>query len=304
MAETHAAYRRSRARRSDSSAPLPEHVTAPLLSLITQRSLDADYEHVAARRRETGPSARAHPTRRRTAGLVLLAFGILVTVAAVQTSRNASADDASRESLIEQADLRRHTLTDLQQQLDREEARVLALQGDLSSLSDDQRSTQARIDRLGTRTGFAPVRGQGVQVTVTSAPGSAGSQLVRDSDLTLLTDALWAAGAEAISVNGQRLTALSAFRNVGVGILVNSQPISPPYVFDVVGDPDTLPANLLSSAIGEKWYALKDSLGFSFSVHDGGTMSLPAAAPQRLRSAETAAPQDGHTRTQMGDSAS
>ena len=62
----------------------------PLLALITQRSLDADYEHVAARRRAAGedPSVRHLP--RRTAAMVLLVFGLLVTVAAVQTSRNAS----------------------------------------------------------------------------------------------------------------------------------------------------------------------------------------------------------------------
>jgi uncharacterized protein YlxW (UPF0749 family) len=233
---------------------------------------------------------------------VLLAFGLLVTVAAVQTSRNASASDASRESLIAQVNLRREGLSRLQQQLHQEESRVLALKSGLSNVSTQARATQARIQRLQARTGFGAVRGPGIQVTVNSAPGSAGSQLVRDSDLTLLTDALWAAGAEAISVNGERLTTLSAFRNVGIGILVNAQPINPPYVFDVVGNPDTMPADLLASPIGEKWYALKDSLGFRFDVRDGGTLSLPAAAPERLRSARLAPPDTGHTRTQ-GDSA-
>jgi uncharacterized protein YlxW (UPF0749 family) len=280
---------------------LPDHVTQPLLSLITQRSLDADYEHVAARRRATGQTVTPHPVPRGTAGVVLLVFGLLVTVAAVQTSRNASASDASRESLIQQVNLRREGLSDLQQQLDQQQGSVLKLQSQLNALSTEERASQARLDRLESRTGFGAVRGPGIQATVTSAPGSAGSQLVRDSDLTLLTDALWAAGAEAISVNGQRLTALSAFRNVGIGILVNAVPINPPYVFEVVGNPDTLPASLLTSSIGEKWYALRASLGFRFEVRNGGTMSLPAAAPQRLRSAQIARPKTGQTRTQ-GDS--
>ena len=285
-----------------SASDLPEHVTVPLLTLITQRSLDADYEHVAARRRASGEPPRPHPVPRRTAGLVLLVFGLLVTIAAVQTSRNASANDAGRESLIEQVDLRRQGVSELQKQLDRQQSQVFALQSELNSLATERQATQARLERLGIRTGFGAVSGPGVQVTVNSAPGSAGSELVRDSDLTLLTDALWAAGAEAISVNGQRLTVLSAFRNVGIGILVNSQPINPPYVFSVVGNPDTLPANLLASSMGEKWYALKDSLGFRFDVRNGGTMSLPAAQQQRLRSAQIATPDTGHTRTQ-GDSA-
>ena len=281
---------------------LPDHVTMPLLALITQRSLDADYEHVAARRRVSGQGRDPHPVPRRTAGLVLVVFGLLVTIAAVQTSRNASASNASRESLIQQVNLRREGLSALQKQLDQQQSRVLTLQSKLNDLATERQATQARLERLGVRTGFGAVRGPGIQVTVNSAPDSAGSQLVRDSDLNLLTDALWAAGAEAISVNGERLTVLSAFRNVGIGILMNSQPINPPYVFSVIGNPDTMPASLLSSSIGEQWYALKDSLGFRFDVRNGGTMSLPAAEPQRLRSAEIATPHTGHTRTQ-GDSA-
>ena len=281
-------------------APLPEHVTVPLLTLITQRSLDADYEHVAAKRRAAGDSGSAHVPRR-TAGLVLLVFGLLVTIAAVETSRNASASDASRDSLIDQINLRREGLADLQRELDQAESRVLALKAKTSQRTTTEQASQARVERLGARTGFGAVKGPGIQVTVNSAPDSADNLLVRDSDLTLLTDALWAAGAEAISVNGHRLTVLSAFRNVGIGILVNAQPITPPYVFDVIGDPDTMPADLLSSAIGEKWYTLKDSLGFRFDVHSGGTMTLPAAPQPRLRSVRLVPDADGHSRTQTGD---
>ena len=81
--------------------PRPDQ-TMPLLTLITQRSLDADYEHVAARRRAAGEDPSESRVTLRTAALVLLAFGLLVTVAAVQTSRNASDDEASRARLIEQ----------------------------------------------------------------------------------------------------------------------------------------------------------------------------------------------------------
>jgi uncharacterized protein YlxW (UPF0749 family) len=281
----------------------PEH-TMPLLALITQRSLDADYEHVAARRRASGAEVEGHPVPRRTAALVLLAFGLLVTVAAVQTSRNASVEDASRAALIDQVNLRRQAVAQLQRQVVRADSTNLALRSRLAALDTQDEAAQARLQRLEVRTGFGAVRGPGIRATVDSAPGSAGSELVRDSDLTLLTDALWAAGAEAISVNGQRLTVLSAFRNVGVGILVNSQPITPPYVFSVIGDPDSMPADLLSSSVGARWYTLKDSLGFRFDVVDGGTMTLPAARLQPLRSAEAVTPADGDTRTQNGDGGS
>jgi uncharacterized protein YlxW (UPF0749 family) len=282
--------------------PPPEHVTVPLLALITQRSLDADYEHVAARRRASG-AAESHPVPRRTAAVVLLVFGLLVTVAAVQTSRNASVDEASRASLIDQIGLRRQSVAQLQRQLSQARTDQLGLQRAVTHQQTQQQAANARLQHLEVRTGFGAVRGPGIQVTVNSAPGSDVSHLVRDSDLALLADALWSAGAEAISVNNERLTVLSSFRNVGIGILVNSRPVTPPYVFDVIGNPDSLPANLLSSAAGGQWYALKNSLGFRFDVKNGGTMSLPAAPQQHLRSARIAGSNELDTRTQ-GDSAS
>jgi uncharacterized protein YlxW (UPF0749 family) len=269
------------------TTPLPQHVTEPLLTLITRRSLDADYEHVALRR-AASPTATARRVPRHSAAIVLVVFGLLVTVAAVQTSRNASVDQSSRASLIDQIDLRRQGVAGLQDQLAKEQRRLLGLRDRLTSLETAQQAVRSRVQRLGARTGFAAVRGPGVQVTLSSAPGSDGNQLVRDSDLALLADALWAAGAEAISVNSQRLTVLSAFRNVGIGILLNSQPINPPYVFSVIGDPNDLPANLLSTSAGAAWYALKNSLGFGFDVRTAGTMALPAAPPVSLRSARIA----------------
>jgi uncharacterized protein YlxW (UPF0749 family) len=95
---------------------------------------------------------------------------------------------------------------------------------------------------------------------------------------------------------------LSSFRNVGVSVLVNSRPVSPPYVFDVIGDPDSLPADLLSSSVGARWYALKNSLGFGFDVRNAGSLNLPAAEPPRLRSVRAVSTDDLDTR-QQGDSA-
>src|SRR6478752_4941700 len=111
-----------------STRALPEHVTQPLLSLITQRSLDADYEHVAARKSAAGIPPDSQRAPRRTAAVVLLVFGVLVTVAAVQTSQNANVSDANRASLIDQINVRRQAVSDLQEQLSAEQGRVLTLQ--------------------------------------------------------------------------------------------------------------------------------------------------------------------------------
>lgn len=285
--------------------PRPEQTT-PLLALITQRSLDADYEHVAARRRAEqaggAPQPADHPLPRGTAALVLLVFGLLVTVAAVQTSRNASVDEASRDSLINQIALRRQSVADLQRQLSREQSEQLGLTRSLTRLQTANKAAQSRLTRVGAHAGLVPVHGPGIVATVASAPGSNANQLVRDSDLAQLADALWSAGAEAISVNGERMTVLTSFRNVGTGILVNNHPVNPPYVFSAIGDPGSLAANLLTTPAGGEWYALKNALGFSFQVKSNGDLSLPAATTPHLRSARVATSKDLDTRTQ-GDSA-
>jgi hypothetical protein len=71
-------------------------------------------------------------------------------------------------------------------------------------------------------------------------------------------------------------------------------------VFNVIGDPATLPANLLSSSVGGQWYALKNSLGFTFEVHNVGSLTLPAAEPPDLRAARPAGPGGRATLTQGG----
>jgi uncharacterized protein YlxW (UPF0749 family) len=224
-------------------------------------------------------------------------------VAAVQTSQNANVSDANRASLIDQIKVRRQAVSDLQEQLSAQQGRVLTLQRSITAQQTKTRAAQARIDRVAQSAGFGPVRGPGIKATVTNPPDVDPNDAVRDSDLALLTNALWASGAEAISVNGERVTGAGAFRNVGFQVLLNSQPINPPYVFSVVGDPNTLPADLLSSSAGARWYTVKDSLGFGFDVTDGGTMTLPAATTPTLRSAHEASTKNLDTRTQ-GDSGS
>ena len=97
-------------------------------------------------------------------------------------------------------------------------------------------------DELAAGTGA--VGGPGLRVTVEDAPvtradpEAADPDLrVQDVDLQVVVNGLWAAGAEAVAVNGQRLTALTAIRTAGSAILVDLAPLSSPYVVEAVGRP-------------------------------------------------------------------
>jgi uncharacterized protein YlxW (UPF0749 family) len=255
-----------------------DRVNTPLLTLITQQSMDEDYQVVAERRaaENGGTPPRRRPTR--TAGLVVAAFGMLVAVAAVQTSQNEGVADASRASLIKQVESARTELARLQRQTVRIREHNLALQDDVDAVTAEQQATLTRVERRRAVSGFGPVRGPGVRVTVDDAPNG---EAVTARDLRPLVNGLWAAGAEAIAINGQRLTSRSAILNSGAAIQVNSRPLSPPYVVEAIGDQRTLQANLMETSSGLLFRDIATNLGYPWSMDNVDDLMLPAA-PARL----------------------
>jgi uncharacterized protein YlxW (UPF0749 family) len=226
-------------------------------------------------------------------------FGVLVAIAAVQTSRNAPEANASRASLIEQVQARGDDVARLQERLERLRSSTNNLRADVAQASEDEQALAARIARLGARTGLAGVTGPGLRLTVDDAPDGDATQQVRDSDLAALVDGLWNAGAEAISVNGKRLTNLTAFDNVGPAIHIGATPLVPPYTVLAIGDPDTLAADLLETTFGQQWYSLVDSLGFVFDSQPSDSLTLPPARP-RLRTVRLLTDQEPNRPEQEG----
>jgi uncharacterized protein YlxW (UPF0749 family) len=256
---------------------LPSRVTTPLLALITQQSLDEDYQHVAEqRRRGTGPvQSRSGRSIRILVALAL--FGALVAVAAVQTARNAHVTSAGREQLVSRIEERRTALAGIQD-------RTARLQADNAAAERRYDAAGRRLDTLSeTRTaalattGFGTVSGAGVRTVVGDAPGGGASAQVRDDDLALLLNGLWRAGATGIAVNGRRVTALSALRNSGQAIRINEVSLSPPYTVLAVGDTRTLQADFAESTSGVQFQTLVDQLGFRFTMENRDNIRLPQA---------------------------
>jgi uncharacterized protein YlxW (UPF0749 family) len=146
------------------------------------------------------------------------------------------------------------------------------------------------------------VTGPGLQVTLGNAAADADSDpvggseevalagLVQDSDLQLVVNALWAAGAEAIGVNEQRLGPTSAIRQAGGAILVDFRPVTSPYVVSAVGDPDGLTNGFLSSPEASYVAGLERDYGLTFEFARADELSLPAGRSAELRAARLWAP--------------
>jgi uncharacterized protein YlxW (UPF0749 family) len=259
---------------------LPDRARTPLLTLITQESLDEDYQHVAQQRSAAGtekPAGRG----RWTAAAVVVAFGLLVSVAAVQTSQRSGVADANRDSLLRQINQRRDQTANLQKQIIGLREVNLGQQKALSEATGAEATVTNRVDRLAAQSGFGPVSGPGVVITVDDAPNG---EAVRAKDLRLLVNGLWEAGAEAISINGKRLTGRSALFNSGEAINLNgAPPLSPPYVVSAIGDRDTLEANLLDTSTGLAFTNVADALGLPVTKKSVDDLELPAATQRLLR---------------------
>lgn len=272
-------------RRVDPAA-VPERVTMPLLTLITQQSLDEDYQHAADRKaagggRPGGSSAR--PVR--VAAVVVLLFGLLAATAFVQTARNADVASASRATLITRIEAASDRRARQEERAAALRTRITQLERSVRTLTDDDQTESTELRRLQVRTGFIPVSGEGVRYTVTPAPGADKTQEIQDKDLRLLVNGLWEAGAEAISVNGQRMAATSAVRNSGAAIQVNLIGVEAPFVVEAVGDNRTIPARFAESTTGQYFVSNAEIYGFTYTVENVDDLRLPAApaARERLR---------------------
>ncbi|EON24032.1 MULTISPECIES: DUF881 domain-containing protein [Nocardioides] len=265
-------------------APLPHHVTTPLLTLITERSLDEDYAHVAARRAVTAEPQRPR-SRVWSTALVVATFGALATIVTVQTSRDSEVQELSRAALIRQIESGRAEVGDLQAQIRTLTDETLALDDTNAELGAEAATLASRRQRLEVRTGYVPVRGPGVRINIDSAPAAVPNDELRDEDLALLVNGLLTAGAEAIAVDGERIVALGGIRNTSRAIHINGRPLTSPYVVEAIGDPGTLQARLLESSAGLEWFTRVSTLGFSYVPQNVDELRLPAATLRPLRQA-------------------
>lgn len=277
-----------------------------LLTEVMQRPLDPGYAAAAERRRlhpdDAGRRGRA------TVTLVLTAIAGALLVAAVLDLRLPSQDNP-RDVLT--AEINAQTT-----KVDRLEAEVTALQAEIDATgaaalagAGTQVATRARL--LSMVAGATPVVGEGVRITLDDAPAVgdvAGSDpreqekadkgRVLDRDLSVVVNGLWSAGAEAISVNGQRLTALSSIREAGPAILVNFRPLTPPYEVRAIGDRQDLQVAFATSPAGRYLTSLQRDYGVRASVTGADDLTLPGASGLRLRHASPPAPAESSTSNQ------
>jgi len=263
--------------------------TDGLLEQLTRTSLDEDYAAVATRRTASASVEEGSRRRRRTLAMVavLACFGLLLATAAVHTARTAAERDSSRTSLVAQVAAHRANAARTRAELAALRTTVQQQQLEFLRTSDSARAQRLAVRRLAVAAGAEAVTGPGVRVVVDDAPtASTDREVVLDEDLQRLVNGLWVAGAEAVAINGQRLTNLTAIREAGSAITVNFTSLRRPYVVEAVGDPQQLPARFVESDGGSWWLNLRSVYGVQFTLTSEESLTVPAVPLPRLRHAD------------------
>lgn len=233
-----------------------------LLREVTETPLDPAYADAARRRRQGHVRGRARGVERVGTAVVAVLLGVGLTTAITALRAPTDVRDRARELLVSQVTER----TALQNVLTADNA---ALAGEITALSASALGTSdpalvAQLEVLGIASGVTPVEGDAYALTLsdsqqaTEDPGAYPEERVQAIDLQIVVNALWAGGAEAISINGTRVSGSGAIRGAGSAILVDLVPVTSPYEIVAIGDVEAVRRSVTSSTAASHLSLLRD----------------------------------------------
>jgi uncharacterized protein YlxW (UPF0749 family) len=234
---------------------------------VMRRARDAQLR----RNRSRGPLARALTT-------VVCAFAGLMIIISAMHAEGTDLRPARTTDLVSlvQSQSRHnteltHRVTGLRQEVD-----GLAARGDQESDLVPELSRQSR------RVGLTPVSGPAVTVILDDAPSSVAANgidpdllVVHQQDIQAVVNALWVGGAEAMTIQNQRVISTTAVKCVGNTVVLHGIPYSPPYKITAIGDQERLRAALAESEPIQIYQQYVESYGLVFRENSEPKVTLP-----------------------------
>lgn len=180
----------------------------------------------------------------------------------------------------------------------RVEARQLRSSIDLlsESVNDaDLKKQLDRADKIRDVTGLSTLNGPGMRVTLTDAPRSVevpgldpNALVVHQQDIQAFVNALWSGGAQAITLQGERLISTTGIKCVGNTVVLDGVPYSPPYVIEALGEPGSLDYALSTSPEIKTYSEYADQYGLGLKVQQlNWTTARPYAGTIGLKYAQS-----------------
>lgn len=227
---------------------------------------------------------RAIPSWQITLGAALLGLGFLIAAQLAAEGPRVRYTSQERQPLVE-------TATQLQQRQDELKARILELRSKIQTTEQAGEGSAALVKQLNDdlqtariAAGLIPLTGTGIVLQLEDsvepiAPGAnEADYLVGARDLRAIIEELWGAGAEAISVNGERVTPTTAIIDVGPSILVNAAYLAGPYQVTALGPEDLYPRLSASPGFVDLIRTRAQGFGIRVSVAEPDSVDVPAFA--------------------------
>jgi uncharacterized protein YlxW (UPF0749 family) len=287
-------------------APRRPDESMTLLTTMMERPLDAGYQEAADRRAAAG-LPRATSTRTVLVVVLMILAGFLFAVAAQSLRPKPTAAAAVKKELVTRIEA-------LQKHGTEQEAKVASLGKqvrEFEALALQQSGgpdLTATIKDLEVQAGAVPLTGPGLTLTLddaasTQADGNAGNRpssgfeegRVTSGDLQIIVNGLWGAGAEAISINGHRLSSTAAIRFAGQAIIVDFRPLSRPYVITALGDSQGMQQLFEPSFAGLYLSQLTEEYKIRSIMAGSDSLTVPGDSAARLEVAQPVGPSSGST---------
>jgi uncharacterized protein YlxW (UPF0749 family) len=232
---------------------------------------------IAARLREI-------PSWQVTLGVALLGLGFLVAAQLAAEGPRVRYTTQERSPLVE-------TASELQADQEALKTSILDIRARIQAAEQAGEGSAALVKDLNDQlqaariaAGLIPLTGSGIVLQLEDSlepadpEGNESDLLVGGRDLRTIVEELWAAGAEAIAVNGERMTPTTAVIDIGPSILINSAYLAGPYQVTAIG-PDDLYARLsVSPRFVDFIRGRAEAWGLRVSIAEPESVDMPAFA--------------------------
>lgn len=225
---------------------------------------------------------RSRPSWQITLGAALLALGFLIAAQLGSESPRVRYTTQERTPLLE-------TAGELQTQQDDLKARILQLRDQIQGVegqgagsADLVRQLNAELEQARIAAGLIALTGSGIvlQLEDSQKPvppdGSQADYLVGSRDIRTVVEELWVAGAEAMAINGERVTPTTAIIDIGASLLVNSAYLAPPYQVTALGAADLYQRLSASPGFIDFVRARAEGFGIRLSFAEPESVDMPA----------------------------
>jgi uncharacterized protein YlxW (UPF0749 family) len=253
------------------------------LVAVALRGAGAVWARVRAAFRRARDAQRRRDLNRSTLGRTLtvavcLLAGLMMMVSAIN-ARGIDLRPARNTDLVSLVQTQSRRNTDLAGQLTKLRENV----DELTRENNAESGLEPQLVEQGTLAGLRAVAGPAVTVTLDDAPETVAAVgvdadllVVHQQDIQAVANALWAGGAEAMTIQGQRVISTTGIKCVGNTVVLHGIPYAPPYVISAIGDQQRLQSALAHDTAVTIYQQYVDAYGLKYEERLQQRVQFPA----------------------------